>query len=264
MFIVLILFDLTKKYFDNWIKHLAAYALQPVLMFGALYIMTTIFLELWNSLMDFDVCWGQLLKLYMPLSSWTQGYLPNINLGCVQFFAVKGGIDYINMFGASFALTIFTFAINNIMSHIPEITDSITAVYTASTLSNKANQTVQQAMDAPVNMAEKIAAGAKKLGNAASNIARSGGKKDSGAGVQMGDAPPSGVGGASGGAPGGKPRGKLRMLASMAKNAVVSAAKSLTSGGGEEEKEEKEGGIKGMMRKGLEQVSEMMDNKDKK
>lgn len=240
MFLVLILFDFTKKYFDNWIRHLTAYALQPVLMFGALYILTTIFLELWNRLMDFDVCWGQFLKLYMPLSSWTQGYIPNFDLGCIQYFDVKGGIDYINMFGGAFALTIFTFAINNLMSHIPEITDAITGVYTAKTNANKANEAVQKTMDTAGQAASAVAGGAKKMANAASNIMKLGGNK--GKGVEMGDAPG-----------GGKPRGKLESLASGAKTLVSkvmsSSGNNSTAAGGS---------MKDKLRDRLKQGLEMM------
>lgn len=176
MFFPLMLFERTRKYFDNWVKNLFGYAIQPVLLFGSLYIMTIIFLQLWNNLMDFDVCWGGVIKLYFPLRSWTQGFLDNVNLGCIQYFKVTDGIKYINIFGGAFALLVFTLAINNMMSHIPEISDRIADVYTASAVSSKASEAVQKGMDTAGQAAGAVMSGVNKLGNFASNLTRGGSK----------------------------------------------------------------------------------------
>ncbi len=291
MFIVLILFERTKKYFDNWVKHLVGYALQPVMMFGALYVMTMIFLDLWNNLMDFDVCWGGIINLYFPLSSWTQGFLPNVDLKCIQYLKIPGGINYINMFGGAFALTVFTFAINNMMSHIPEMTDAITGVFVASAVSSKANETVQKGMDTAMKGASAVAGAAKKLGNAASNLARGGGgggggdaSKSRGGGMQM-TAPGAGSGvkmsvsggsanpAAGEGAP-KKPQTRLQKLASAAKAGVKLAAKAgmavakgmanANPGQGQDSKK-REGGkmdeLKQMAGKALEEASTHLDKK---
>lgn len=254
MFFPLMLFERTKKYFDNWVKNLFGYAIQPVLLFGSLYIMTIIFLQLWNNLMDFDVCWGGVIDLYFPLYSWTQGFLPNVSLNCIQYFKVIGGINYINMFGGAFALLVFSLAINNMMSHIPEMSDSIAGVFTASAVSNKASETVQKGMDTVGKAAGAVASGANKLGNLASNLARRAG---AGGGASGGSAAGSGASMGASTARGNKvgemdqkkPRSKigkaLSAVASGVKAAGKGAVKSMIPEAlKKDEKEREQGGDK--------------------
>ncbi len=172
IFFVLILFEKTRRYFDNWVKHLVDYTLQPILMFGALYILTKIFLMYWNNLMSFDVCWGAIINFYFPLSKWTYGWIPDVTLGCIPFYNVKGGIKYIDMFMGAFVISMFTFIIKNLVSHVPEITQSITNASSAGGIAAASGKVIQQGMDAVNKGTEMVGSVAKKASNFASNATR--------------------------------------------------------------------------------------------
>lgn len=64
MFFVAMLFERTKKIFSNWVKSLADYAMQPVILFAVLYVVNQIFMTLWNNAMDFRVCYGGVWRLW--------------------------------------------------------------------------------------------------------------------------------------------------------------------------------------------------------
>ena len=187
IFFVLLLFKKTKSYFDNWIARLVDYALQPILMFGALSILTSFFILFWNSLMDFNVCWGSILNMNFTISKigipgvdiphvgstgFSTTTIP-IPLGCVVFYNVKGGLNnLLGMFSGILVLGIFTQAINNLMSHIPDITSAITSVGSANQISQAANRTVQQGIDTAGIVYNWLENKAKKGGNLVSNITR--------------------------------------------------------------------------------------------
>lgn len=192
IFFILLLFKKTKSYFDNWISRLVDYALQPVLMFAALSILTSFFLLFWNSMMDFDVCWGSVLDFKFYLGPFSAGKYDTISLGCLTFYNIKGGLDgnALVMFVNIAVLGVFTLAINNLMSHIPEITGAITGVSSASMISHLANKTVQQGIDGAEQGVGTLQEGAKKVGNFFSNVSRKFNKRKGGGGdnnLQTGD-----------------------------------------------------------------------------
>jgi type IV secretory pathway VirB6-like protein len=173
IFFVLMLFRRTKRYFDNWINHLADYALQPIINFGFLYLLTNLFVTFWNNLMNFEVCWGSVLNLYFDLLyKYTDGIIPVIPLGCMTFYNVKGGINYFEMFMNVNVISMFIFAMKNLMSHVPEITRTITGVSTAVRISQTANDVLQRSMDNAQAAVKNVGSALGKGANFASNISR--------------------------------------------------------------------------------------------
>lgn len=181
IFFVLMLFKHTRKFFDNWVKHLVDYALQPVLMFGALYILNIIFLIFWNSVMDFEVCWGGLWSpVKVPLKSWTLGFLPDFSLGCIIFYNVKGGVNIMQMFANIFPLYLITAATEGLIAHIPEITAKITGVSSASAVNNAAGAAVDKGIETSQKALGTLGSVFKSGANFASNAVRSLGKRKGG------------------------------------------------------------------------------------
>ncbi len=137
LFIVMILFQRTKKYFDGWINYLADYALQAVILFVSFYIVSTIFVNMWLGYMNFQVCWGGIIehKLVVNLniiSNATGIPLPNINLGCFQWFRIISGNSFYTILIQSLTLVIFVSVIRGIIGHVSEITSAITGTQASS------------------------------------------------------------------------------------------------------------------------------------
>ena len=178
IFIVLILFEHTRKYFDGWLKHLVDYALQPVIMFGALYILNAIFIQFWTNLMSMPICWGSILTLKIPLSSWTQGFTSDFDLGCLLWYFPKNGVSALSFFAGIFVLYTMSFAIKGLLSAVPEITGAITGVQSATAIDKKAGAVVQKAMDTGVKVAQKTASTIKGVANFIASFTNGGPKNE--------------------------------------------------------------------------------------
>ncbi len=179
IFIVLILFEHTRKYFDGWLKYLVDYALQPVIMFGALYILNSIFIQFWTNLMSMPICWGSVLTLKIPLSSWTQGFIGDFDLGCLLWHFPKNGVSALSFFAGIFVLYTLSFAIKGLLSAVPDITRAITGVESASTIDQKAGETVQKGMDTGMKVAQKTASTIKGVANFITSFTNGGAKNES-------------------------------------------------------------------------------------
>ncbi len=167
IFIVLILFEHTRRYFDGWLKHLVDYALQPVIMFGALYILNSIFIQFWTNLMSMPICWGTRIEIkFGLLSKITQGYIDDVNLGCLLWFYPKNGLNALSIFAGIFVLYTLSFAIKGLLSAVPEITAAITGVQSADAIDKKAGETVQKGMDTGM----KVIQGAGSFIKGAANV----------------------------------------------------------------------------------------------
>ncbi len=175
IFIVLLLFKRTKKYFDNWIKHLVDYALQPVVMFATLFVMNVIFMEFWNNAMDFTVCFGKIIDVYFPLQSWTSGFLPNVQLGCIQSYIPVTTPNFFTMFVQLVSLSVMAIAILGMIGHVPSITSAITGSNTAGSIAKTADGMAKKGMDFAQSTIKTTAIEGKKLANRVSNALRGGG-----------------------------------------------------------------------------------------
>lgn len=129
IFIMLILFQRTKKYFDSWISSLADYALQSVILFVSFYLISQIFVTMWLNLMSYDVCYGGIksIPLSINLSATVAGItLPNIYLGCPWWFVITDGTSYYVLVIQSLTLFIFAYVLRGFIGHISSVTAKIT------------------------------------------------------------------------------------------------------------------------------------------
>ncbi len=156
IFIVLLLFERTKKHFDNWIKYLADYALQPIIMLVTLFILNIIFLAVWNNAMNYELCFGDIVKFKLPLSYWTKGFLKDVSLGCIKFLKVKFTMGYLGMFASILQLLTVALAMSTLVSSVPAITSSITgATAAAGNVAKTADTLVHQGVTAVQSSARK-------------------------------------------------------------------------------------------------------------
>ncbi len=139
LFIVMILFQKTKKYFDGWVNYLVDYALQSVFLFVSFYLVSTIFVNMWTSMMSYQVCWGGVnahpLQVDLNiLGSWAGIPLPKVNLGCFHWFVFKGSNSFFSIFLQAVSLAIMVSVIRGIIGHVSEITRHITGTSASSGL----------------------------------------------------------------------------------------------------------------------------------
>ena|GEM_PF-5292741 len=152
LFIVFILFQRTKKYFDGWVSYLVDYALQSVFLFVAFYIVSTIFVTMWTNMMSYEVCWGGVdmhpLQVDLSiLSSWAGFSLPKVNLGCFQWFVFKGSNSFYSIFIQATSLAIMVCVIRGIIGHISDITRAITGTSASSGLDSTVASVQKDAVD---------------------------------------------------------------------------------------------------------------------
>lgn len=152
IFIVLILFEKTKKFFDSWISSLADYALQSVILFVAFFLVSTLFVTMWLNLMSFDVCYGGIrnLALSINLPATVQGIpLPDIYLGCPWWFVISDGSSYYVLFIQSVSLFIFAYVVRGLIGHISAITAKITGSMAVFGIDKIAQSMEKDVKDAP-------------------------------------------------------------------------------------------------------------------
>ncbi len=148
MFMVTMLFERTRNIFLNWVKYLVDYALQPVILFAALYVMNSIFMTFWNNAMDIKIEYGGVWSLdFLGVFDWTYGVIPSFGFGCIQYYRVIGGLDIFDMFTQVMMLYIFVYTVKAILDHIPTLTESLTGASTASSTSQTAGSIIQSAMN---------------------------------------------------------------------------------------------------------------------
>lgn len=86
IFIPCILFNMTRHVFDNWLKYLGKYALEPVILLVGLSILTQILLTT-IGMFGFAACWKCVIpfNLGVPIPG-----VPSIPLFCLNFFGMWG------------------------------------------------------------------------------------------------------------------------------------------------------------------------------
>jgi type IV secretory pathway VirB6-like protein len=152
LFIVMILFQRTKKYFDGWVNYLVDYALQSVFLFVSFYLVSTIFVNMWTSMMSYQVCWGGVTAHPLQvdlniLGSWAGIPLPKVNLGCFYWFVFKGSNSFFSVFLQAVSLAIMVSVIRGIIGHISEITRHITETSASSGLDRVVGSIQKDATD---------------------------------------------------------------------------------------------------------------------
>jgi type IV secretion system protein VirB6 len=101
IFLPMMLFSWTKGLFDNWLKYLFKYSIEPVILIVGLAILSNLLLISMNNIMGQAVCW----KCAIPI---TLNIIPGVplNLFCIPFFLPWG---YDNSGGGALPLIIGKF-----------------------------------------------------------------------------------------------------------------------------------------------------------
>jgi type IV secretory pathway VirB6-like protein len=68
IFFAFLLFSLTRDLFDNWIRNLISYAIQPLMLFTVLAIFNIFIFSAFYRVLNFHVCWGCLFSLDFPIN----------------------------------------------------------------------------------------------------------------------------------------------------------------------------------------------------
>jgi type IV secretory pathway VirB6-like protein len=80
IFIALILFERTRSLFDNWMKAIIGFSLQPVLLFASIFFVSIFINEALQNVLG-PVVWSPVLKLYLNL-----GFLGKLDLGFFYWY----------------------------------------------------------------------------------------------------------------------------------------------------------------------------------
>lgn len=158
LFIVMILFERTRVFFNNWIKYMADYALQPVLLFATLYVMNSIFMVLWDNATNFDICYGGMIDLtFREVEIHTYNIIPRFSLGCIWGFKILGGLDVFGMMLTILALVFLVKAMEELMDQIPEFTTAITGATGSADNVDSVSSAIQHDLSTPVRYTKSAA-----------------------------------------------------------------------------------------------------------
>lgn len=149
MFMVLMLFERTREMFLNWIKYLADYAIQPVILFATLYVLNEVFMTLWNNALNINIEYGGVWQLdFLGIDYWTFGVIKSFKFGCVQWYRVKDNdFDAFGLFVNILMLYIFTYTVKSTLSHIPKLTGKLMGASTAASTSAAAGSIMRDAVN---------------------------------------------------------------------------------------------------------------------
>lgn len=67
LFLTFVLFETTKGIFENWLKALAHFMIEPVVLLGGLTIMTALFTLYLDNTLSYSVCWKCALSFKIPI-----------------------------------------------------------------------------------------------------------------------------------------------------------------------------------------------------
>ena len=92
LFLTFILFERTFYLFDNWVKFMFRYMLEPVILLAGIIILTQLFTIYLDFVIGYSVCWKCAIPLKIPFPS-VQGVTPaflDVELFCFNWFAPWG------------------------------------------------------------------------------------------------------------------------------------------------------------------------------
>jgi type IV secretory pathway VirB6-like protein len=113
-FIVMILFEITKSFFDSWIKSFLANAVTIMLIFASIAIIMTLLFGLLQNLLAFKVCWKPVWDL--PLLNKLYFWIPS------SYSDVKNAVTMVNVL----AFVIVAIVFDKFTSEVPTIGEAIT------------------------------------------------------------------------------------------------------------------------------------------
>ena len=88
IFLPMMMFQITKPIFDNYIKYLIRYSLEPVILISGLVILTELLKSSLNDILGYGICW----KCALPISL-TFGPGIGLNLFCIPFYLPWGFVN---------------------------------------------------------------------------------------------------------------------------------------------------------------------------
>jgi len=100
IFLTFILFEKTKYLFDNWVKYLVSYVVEPTISGLGLIVFVNLFLIYIDSILNYSVCFKCYIPISIPISSL------EINLFCMSWFLPWGSEFDILEFLKSFPKTV--------------------------------------------------------------------------------------------------------------------------------------------------------------
>ncbi len=92
LFLTFILFERTFYLFDNWVKFMFRYMLEPIVLLAGIIILTQLFTIYLDFVIGYSVCWKCAIPLKIPFPS-VQGVTPaflDVELFCFNWFAPWG------------------------------------------------------------------------------------------------------------------------------------------------------------------------------
>lgn len=84
IFLTFVLFEKTKYLFDNWVKYIVSFIVEPVIAGLGLIIFVNLFLVYLDSIFNYSVCFKCYIPIYIPIGSL------HIDLFCVSWFVPWG------------------------------------------------------------------------------------------------------------------------------------------------------------------------------
>ena len=92
LFLTFILFERTWYLFDNWVKFMIRYMLEPVIMLAGIIILTQLFTIYLDYVVGYSVCWKCAIPIKIPFPT-VEGVTPaflDVELFCINWFAPWG------------------------------------------------------------------------------------------------------------------------------------------------------------------------------
>ena len=132
IFISLILFSKTREMFDNWLKYIANFSLQPVFLFTLLCFINEIAMIAFRNLMDFQVCWGVIWSLVINWNIFFDWLglgidIPSTSLISAYWYVLSSSTG-IGLFGNVFVYLLFVFSFRSVLELVPDMVDALTQV----------------------------------------------------------------------------------------------------------------------------------------
>ncbi|MFN7038338.1 MAG: type IV secretion system protein [Alphaproteobacteria bacterium] len=141
LFIACLLFERTKTYFDNWVKYLFNFSIQPVMLFGTIFIIYELALISFENAIAFKVCWdnnaiplsldfgafGSLdfsLAWYSPVTD-PSSYNSQFNLSLAKA-ASDGSGFYLNITIATLIFLMLIKVLQKMLDFVPNLTSMLT------------------------------------------------------------------------------------------------------------------------------------------
>lgn len=101
LFLTFLLFDYTRYLFDNWVKFLIQFMLEPVVLMAGIIILSQLFTIYVDFVLGYSVCWKCVMPFKIPFPNiplFPSAYA-NRDLFCIYWFAPWGFDNYSGMMG---------------------------------------------------------------------------------------------------------------------------------------------------------------------